>query len=414
MTLQHENRVILVGTLINIGRRNRQAVIERRNSLGASIDEFGLEIISPFGDPFVVNLDATISTKGADLLNQTMIDKPLVVEGMIRRVVHRDRRLSVTDSDIGARMVETQIKVSLIRQPREEEVEVLGAATGSTAAWLTGKIIAEPRFTTHPMLRDVDIARTILQVTLQRPSPYPGSRATTTEQMDVLVALPTKAEGSAFLYKPGNVVLIEGQVDLTRVPQGRNTIVQSKVEALEKEWQEQRMALEQSIKAPRERERQIRMALSRHRNRVASVSDIPILTVVAGYVELLEGTALSEKDINAILKREYARRRQQRTQRAGQGRAPNEPMVGTATPEPATEPEETPPPAGIPGVPAASMIEERVTTTPATAHAGAANGEGEPFPQPIGEPSNAPVVPYRRRLSRGPVTTNGMVATEAE
>jgi hypothetical protein len=209
------------------------------------------------------------------------------------------------------------------------------------------------------------------------------------------------------------VVLIEGQVDLTRVPQGRNTIVQSKVEALEKEWQEQRMALEQSIKAPQERERQIRMALSRHRNRVASVTDIPILTVVAGYVELLEGTALSEKDINAILKREYARRRQQRTQRAGQGRAPNEPAMGTPTPAPATEAEDTSS-TGQAAVPVPASIEERVMAPLETAPSGAANGAGEPFPQPVSEPSSTPVVPYRRRLARGPVSTNGLVATEAE
>lgn len=287
-----ENRVILVGTLVNLGRGDKkEASIERRNNLGATITTFTLELSSPFGDAFTIPLEAIAQTAGKELLTRSQIGQALVVEGTIRRRVTNDRRTAVADNDIGARTVETQITVAQIRLPREDE------PLGYSAVWLEGKVLTPPRIGNHRALRDVQMARVIVQVTLKRPSPYPGSKAMITEQMEVMVALPTEAEaGADALYQPGNVVRIEGQLDMTRIPQ-TNMLVQGKLDALEQTWKAQRAVLEAATPQLQEQDRQVQTALRRYRNQRANLQETPLMTVVAGYVELVQGQMLTVEQV---------------------------------------------------------------------------------------------------------------------
>lgn len=287
----HENRAILVGILVNLGRGDKkEASYERRNTLGATITSFSLELITPFGDAFTLPLEVSAQTAGKELLTRTQIGHPLVVEGTIRRRVSIDRRMAVEDSDTGTRTVETQITVAQIRTAREDE------PVGANAVWIEGKVLTPPRIGSHRLLRDMEMARTIVQITLKHPSSYPGSKAQITEQMEVQVALPTLGEGAETLYQPGNVVRIQGQLDMNRIPQA-NTLVQGKLDMLEQEWKVQRAALEASIVNSQERERQIISALRRYRNQRANMQEVSLLTVVAGYVELVQGKTLTEAQV---------------------------------------------------------------------------------------------------------------------
>ncbi len=293
----HQNRVILVGTLVNVGRRKerKEAKIERRNTTGAIVESFGLEIVSPFGDACTIPLEASSQTEGGNLLTREQVGKPIAVEGVLRRRIHVDRRYAVKDDEQGARMVETQVRVSTIRAPREDE------PTGISAVWITGKVLTPPRVSAHRTVRDTEIARTIVQVTLKRPSAYPGSKAMMTELMEAVVVLPLGAEGANSLYKPCNVVAIEGQIDMTLIPQAQSRTVQQKLTALDAQWTRDRQALEQSSENEQERQQQLRLGLRRYRNQRAASTETPLLTVVAGYVELIEGQVVSDDDVSTIV-----------------------------------------------------------------------------------------------------------------
>ncbi len=56
-----------------------------------------------------------------------------------------------------------------------------------------------------------------------------------------------------------------------------------------------RAALEVSITHVQERERQVATALRRYRNQRANVQETPLMTGVAGYVELVQGETLTEE-----------------------------------------------------------------------------------------------------------------------
>jgi hypothetical protein len=58
---------------------------------------------------------------------------------------------------------------------------------------------------------DVQLAITVLEVTLERPSPMPGSRAITSMPACVRVAIPTSHEHAGALYRADNRVSVEGK-----------------------------------------------------------------------------------------------------------------------------------------------------------------------------------------------------------
>jgi len=334
----HENRVILVGTLVNLGRgEKKEASFERRNNLGATITTFSLELTTPFGEAFTVPLEAMTQTVGKELLTRSQIGQPLVVEGTIRRRVNNDRRTAVEDNDIGARTIETQITVAQIRPAREDE------PLGLSAVWLEGKVLTPPRIGNHRAFRDMELARVIVQITRKCPSSYPGSKALITEQMEVLVALPTEAEvGADILYRPGNVVRIEGQLDMTRIPQ-TNTLVQNKLDALEQVWKGQRAALETSIPQMQERDRQVQVALRRYRNQRANVQETPLMTVVAGYVELVQGETLTAEQVAEVTRESVRAARTARQARVRRVPQNGRPATVEAAPIVAVETMEAPP-----------------------------------------------------------------------
>jgi len=324
MQYGHENHVILVGTLVNIGRGDKkEASFARRNTLGATLTSFSLELTSPFGDAFLIPFEAVAQTAGTELLTRNQIGQPVVVEGTIRRRVTTDRRMAVADNDTGTRTIETQITVAQIRPAREDE------PLGYSAVWIEGRVITPPRMFHHRTLRDMEMARMIVQITRTQPSPYPGSKAAITEQMEVQVALPTLAEGAELLYRPGNIVRIEGQLDMNRIPQAA-ALVQDKLNAMEQEWQAQRAALEASITHTQERERQVATALRRYRNQRANVQETALMTVVAGYVELVQGETLTEEQVAAVARASTQRGRTARLARIR--RAPQNERFTTAAP----------------------------------------------------------------------------------
>ncbi|MEN9934113.1 MAG: hypothetical protein RLZZ387_692 [Chloroflexota bacterium] len=292
------NMVILVGTLINASRRRgeREACIVRRGELRAAYAAFGLEIESPFGGTFVVHLEASTRTEGYELLTRSHIEKPVVVEGFIRRLTRTDRRFAVADGDLGARVSVMRVDVVRLREAREDE------PVGTSFVRLEGVVNAPPRVSHHRMLTDVDLVRTILQMTYSRTSGYPGSAMTITEPMQVSVVMPLAAEGVGMLWVPGNRVVVEGMIDMNLVPQTRNEAAQTKLAAIDAAWPAQREALEQAVTNQAERERQLRAAVGRYRNQREALSEMPVMSVVSGAVTLLKGRAATEQELRRTVR----------------------------------------------------------------------------------------------------------------
>lgn len=371
-TQDRKNHVIIVGTLANVARPPRRrrgqqdiaqnqaaqvaATFQRRNSTGSRVAVFALNFQSAFSIPCTVQFECGPETPGYPLLQAERVgQQPVAIEGSLRRMVETDRRFTRADADLGARMIETRLVVSQIREPAVDE------PLGQSAVWLHGTVQTPPRFDRHRNLNDNSLGRILLQVTVQRPSPFPGSRAVTTEQMEVAVALPDGADGARSLFRAGNEVIVEGQLDLSRIPQATaRPIVRDTADLMEQAWQEQKEALHAAIADVNERERQIRRALDQYRNRRQNLLETPLLTVIAGYVELVNGTTLTEEELAAVVQaseeRQERRRAQTRQRIANQERRRGRGSAREETNQRSTDAEASPAAPSASETPAAEVI----------------------------------------------------------
>lgn len=276
---QFVNRAIVIGTLDTVRSRGKDApLVERRNAQRGKIEQFAIQVRSPFGEPFALQLTAQADGPGSELLTREHIGKPIVVEGELSRVISFDGRYAESERDPGRRVRETRLSVTAVRERREDE------PAGVSQVWLEGVVATPPRIVRHRSVAALELATTIVQMVMEKQSSYPGSRARIRETVEVSVAVPVTMEGAEALYRPGNRVRLEGALEMAMIPQ-RDEAVSAAVARLEREHA---VAMERAVSED-ERRRQQR----RFRARYRQLTEAARATVVVGYIELLDGEPLS-------------------------------------------------------------------------------------------------------------------------
>lgn len=311
------NRVIVIGMLDTIRDRGKEVLHRtQRNARRGKMEYLAIQVRSPYGGSFLLPLVVESGIKGNELLQSAKAGAPLALEGEIQLFKRFGRRFADDAEDEGRQVREMFLNVLAIRLPSEEE------QYATSAVWLTGEVVEPPRFMRHPDLPDVQLAITVLEVTLERPSPMPGSRAITSMPARVRVAIPTSYEHAGALYRAGNQVLIEGQVDCIIEAQG-GAAIEAQIAKLRIEREAQQAELASKS------EQEQRNAERAYRRARASFLEAPRVQVLAGYVELLGGEKATIDEAR-VMRREHIQRmrdrraagQQQRTQARGNGRGP--------------------------------------------------------------------------------------------
>jgi hypothetical protein len=215
------------------------------------------------------------------------------------------------------------MRVTAVREARDDEPEA------STVVWLEGTVQEPPRRTRHPENRPLELATTMLGVTIAERSAYPGSRAVIRRSAQVPVAVPLEHEGAGLLYRTGNRVRVEGALECLLEPQ-RGAAVDAAVRALDARYAAQQARAD----AP-----QGRLDERSYRARRRGLMAAPKPIVLAGFVKGLEHALPMTLDEAAEERRAFVRRlRERRARRDGQ-------EVGAQEPEP--EAQEAPPAAPL-------------------------------------------------------------------
>jgi hypothetical protein len=350
------NRVIVVGTLDTIRDRGRDATTrEMRNDLRGRIEQVTLQVTSPYIGAFQLPLEFEPGVKGRELLEGARGGETvLVAEGYVQLQKSFDARFAQSAEDRGREVREMRLHVRELRTPSDAEREA------ASAVWLEGVVAQPVRLVRHPELPNIQFAITILDVTLRRPSAFPGSRAVLTEQARVRIAIPTTHEHAELLFQPGNKVRVEGAVDCVLEAQGGAEVEAKRdelregyareLDALPERWQQEQTAWRERAQgrdaarqegkgngrgnrgrppaatlelAQRDLERRQRRELQR-------IGFAPRVQVMVGYVELLEGTPAtldeSQELRRAFVKELRGRRTSNAAMRAtasGRGRGPD-------------------------------------------------------------------------------------------
>jgi hypothetical protein len=310
------NRVIVVGTLDTIRDRGRDATTRQmRNDVRGRIERVTLQVTSPYIGAFQLPLEFEPGVKGRELLEGARGGETvLIAEGYLQLQKSFDARFAQSAEDRGREVREMRLHVRELRTPSDAEREA------ASAVWLEGVVAQPVRLIRHPELPNIQFATTILDVTLQRPSAFPGSRAVLTEQARVRIAIPTTHEHAELLFRPGNRVRVEGAVDCVLEAQGGAEVEAKRdelregyareLDALPERWQQEQAAWRQRAQGrdaarqegsgkgrrPHRRPPAVTLELAqrelerRHRRELQRIGFAPRVQVMVGFVELIEGT----------------------------------------------------------------------------------------------------------------------------
>lgn len=331
------NKVIIVGVLDTVRQRVRDeerrgesrvvytTIAEGRTPLRGVVDRFNMQVVSPFGEPFALPLELAPGVTGSELLHQATAGQVLVVEGELRQRTSMDSRYARNAQDPGRQVQELKLRVTNVRAPLPEEPI-------TSAVWLEGIIIEPPRLVRHSEDRSVQLAMTVIEVAQDGSAiVYPGTRFGFKRQVRIQAGVPVAFEHAALLFKPGNQVRIEGQMDCMIFSQGGEVVNQT-VARLDAEFAQRE---QQGFKSDQQRNEAVR-GYRRRRQQLLSAAR-PF--VIVGYVDamideagqlLAEPISLDEalerrREFAADLRRRRAEREARRAER--EARATQEPGV---------------------------------------------------------------------------------------
>lgn len=265
------NHVLVVGTLERAERTRRRA---RPNAMGVVTTTVNLLLQTPFGEPFSIPL--TLAGAAQEQERQHAGRGAVAVEGRLQLRNTNDRRFADETEIFGRRTDAMQIVVDTIRDLRD------GEQPGTSFACLDGVVDAEPVFRRHPTLPDLEYALITLAVEERRAPAFPGSQIVRMDRTLVRVAVPTTLPGAELLYRPGNHVQVQGELDCVLVlGLPRNADDQAAVQRVEQEWQ-----TAQATYAPGSDE--LRQAQRRYMGQRRNMEETARWRVLAGYVRGLE------------------------------------------------------------------------------------------------------------------------------
>lgn len=302
------NKAIIVGRLGTVrGRNNKGKRVETtvntaRTSLGGTLDRFSVQLVSPFGEPYSMDLQVAKNANGVELLETLEEGSLVAVEGILRLVASYDARYARDETDKGRQVRDLQMEVTAVRVPTAEEPE------GVTAVWLEGTVIEPPRLLRHPEQPTIQMAASIIELYIEseasaRPG-YPGLRRVSRQRIEVPFVVSTADEFAGLLLRPGNRVRVEGE--LTRLIETQfGAAVRDTIQAATKEWEEKKATLES--------EEQQRFELRRHRRRVRQLTEQARTKVVVSYAEAAGDDVVAiTVDEARDLRRDYDKKRRER------------------------------------------------------------------------------------------------------
>lgn len=266
------NYAVIVGVL-DINPRGRN----RRSALRATITEASMQLVTPFGEPFAIPLTlAGVVENGIKLV----AGRRVAVEGQVRTERGFDRRYAHEDDVRGVQTRTMQFIVTRVRDAGDDE------PLGSSFVRLEGTVLDPPQFVNHPQLPAVRLALVRLGITQERPSPYPGSQIVRQDRHQVNVAVAVDDEHAGLLYRPGNRVRIQGELDCVLVERQRRTDEEATaVQRVRAQWEETRQQLRADPRLLRENPRAEEQAYSRYLGQLRRLRDTPSWRVLAGYIE---------------------------------------------------------------------------------------------------------------------------------
>ena len=322
-----KNKVVIVGVLDTVRQRVHDeerrgearvvytTIAEGRTPLRGAVDRFNMQLVSPFGEPFALPLELAPGVTGSELLHQAIAGQVLVVEGELRQRTSMDSRYARNAQDPGRQVQELKLRLTNVRTPLPDEPV-------SSAVWLEGTVIEPPRLVRHSEDRSVQLALTVIEIAQDGSAAvYPGSRFGFKRQVRVQVGVLVTFEHAALLFKPGNQVQIEGQMDCMIFTQGGEVVNQT-VARLDAEFAQRE---QQGFKSDQQRDETVR-AFRRRRQQLLEAAR-PF--VMVGYIEALTdeaGQSLAEpisldealerrREFAADLRRRRAEREARRAER---------------------------------------------------------------------------------------------------
>jgi len=298
------NHVVVVGMLDTMMVRDRNAkrdknsgrpiLIEstrkegRTRGVGGRWENMILQVGSPYGGMFALPIELSPDVPGIELLDSAAAETMLAIEGSLQLRQTFDGRFT-TDrldarnrSDRGRPTRELQLRVSLVRAPKQDEQRA------SSVVWLEGVVAEPPQVSRHPDLPAIQLAGTILKVAFARPLDFPGVAATIDEVVDVNVAIPTSHRNAESLFQAGNRVRLIGQLDCRMEFQGGASVAQ-KLAEIDAEWATRKAELAGHPSELRRAEG----AYVRLRQRFEAA---PRRYVLVGHVELIDGAPIALAD----------------------------------------------------------------------------------------------------------------------
>lgn len=297
-----DNYAVIVGVL-DINPRGRN----RRSALRATITEASMELVTPFGEPFALPLTLASVVENSTKL---VAGRRVAVEGQVRMERGFDRRYAHEDDARGAQTRSMQFIVHRVREAGEDE------PSGSSFVSLVGTVLDPPQFVNHPQLPAVRLALVRFGITQERPSPYPGSQIVRQDRHQVNVAVAVDDEHAGLLYRPGNRLRIQGELDCVLVErQGRSDEEVAAVQRVRAQWEETRQQLRSDPGLLRENPRAEEQAYGRYLGQLRRLRDTPSWRVLAGYIQPAgEAEPLSQGQARRL--------RQQWSREQGRGHAP--------------------------------------------------------------------------------------------
>ena len=294
------NQAIAVGTL-EIQRRRGQdlTTIRIRNELQGRAEQAMLQILSPFGKTFALPLQIEGHIPGADLLASAQAGTPLLVHGELEWDFTTDPRYALNAGERGRRASELTFHATEIAIPDT-------AHEPGCDVWLEGMVQTPARIMPHPHKPSVRVALTNLRVRVTRQRQ--NSRAVMQATELVPLVIPLGHPDAPNLLRPGNQVIVEGMLERVVVALSGEEVERAQA-ALDARWEQQRKALAHTADDLRQAERYYR----RQRMQLAEGTRS---RVVAGYVELVEGTPANLREAYQ-LRHQFLQQRARRNRKGG-------------------------------------------------------------------------------------------------
>jgi hypothetical protein len=304
------NQISVVGTLDTQRQRGKDRLLTTTwNAVQGREDQITMQVRSAYGTSFRLPIHLEGLVTGREVLDEATAGTPLAIDGALEWIMTTDPRYALDVTERGRRASEVIVRAQTIRLASADDEP-------GGDVWLIGRVLTPIRTLRHTD-KPLRIALTTLQITQEQTRT--GSRARIFERANISVAIPIDHPDAVKLFRPNNVVVVEGMLErVTVLLSGQD--VDRAVQVQDEQWAQEQERLQEQPAALRTAER----SYGGRRRRLLEAART---RVVAGYVELLQGEVATLAEALAIRKETQRQRQANRRGRADHEAAPAEPAA---------------------------------------------------------------------------------------